>query len=233
MGFQPARQSLAHIALHRHREAILADAVATARSLTGADSTFGAVLRESGTYSITLRDGLSDPRWQQIQVRPGRGLGGQVLSEARPYASSDYLRDSGITGDYRAIVGAEGLHAMACVPVRAGERIAMLLYASDRRVGGIGDRLVDQLTRISDMASVGLEVSTEEDPENVSPAIYLTRREREVLELLAEGAANRAIGARLVIAEPTVKGHVRSLLEKLGATSRLEVVALARREGLL
>jgi DNA-binding CsgD family transcriptional regulator len=233
MGFQTSRESLAHIALHRRREAILADAVATARRMTRADSAFGAVRRKSGTYAMTLLDGLHNPHWQQVRVAPGRGLGGQVLTEQRPYTCSDYLCESGITGDYRTIVGAEGLHAMACVPIRALDGIAMLLYASDRQIGGIGDRLVDQLTRIADMATVGLEISAETEPAEAQPSVRLTGREREVLELLAEGTANRAIAAQLAIAEPTAKGHVRSLLEKFGASSRLEVVAFARREGLL
>jgi len=232
MGFKATRQSLAHIALHRQREAILDDAVSTARRLTGVDSAFGAVRRESGSYAVSHRDGLADPGWQQVRVMPGRGLGGQVLSERRPYGCSDYMRESGITGDYRDIVGAEGLHAVACVPIRALGEIEMLLYVGDRCVGGVGDRLVDQLAQVAEMATVGLEFSTGEPPSN-EPSVRLTPREREVLELLSEGAANRAIAAQLVIAEPTVKGHVRSLLEKLGASSRLEVVALARRTGLL
>lgn len=62
---------------------------------------------------------------------------------------------------------------------------------------------------------------------------HLTSREREVLGLLAEGCSNRRIAERLVISETTVKGHVSSLLEKLGASSRLEVVVRASHAGLL
>lgn len=62
---------------------------------------------------------------------------------------------------------------------------------------------------------------------------HLTSRERDVLGLLAEGCSNRSIAERLVISETTVKGHVSSLLEKLGASSRLEVVVRASQAGLL
>ena len=61
----------------------------------------------------------------------------------------------------------------------------------------------------------------------------LTSREREILELIAEGASNRAIAARLAISRHTVKFHVASVLAKLGARSRTEAVTLALRAGLL
>src|SRR5206468_4152550 len=61
----------------------------------------------------------------------------------------------------------------------------------------------------------------------------LTSREREILELMADGANNRIIAARLAISRHTVKFHVASILAKLGATSRTEAVALALRGGLL
>jgi LuxR family transcriptional regulator, regulator of acetate metabolism len=53
----------------------------------------------------------------------------------------------------------------------------------------------------------------------------LTRREREVLELLAEGASNNAIAERLVIAEATVKSHVKHILRKMRAANRTEAVS--------
>jgi DNA-binding CsgD family transcriptional regulator len=61
----------------------------------------------------------------------------------------------------------------------------------------------------------------------------LTPREREVLELVAEGLSNRAIAERLGNSEHTVKFHVSSLLGKLGAVTRAELVAIAIRRGLI
>ncbi len=62
---------------------------------------------------------------------------------------------------------------------------------------------------------------------------HLTPREREVLELVAEGMSNRAIAERLGNSEHTVKFHVSSLLGKLGAATRAELVAIAIRRGLI
>lgn len=61
----------------------------------------------------------------------------------------------------------------------------------------------------------------------------LTAREMQALELLAEGASTEEIGERLGVARNTVRNHVQRVLEKLGARSKLEAVAIARREGLL
>jgi len=57
-----------------------------------------------------------------------------------------------------------------------------------------------------------------------SPADTLTLRERELMELVAQGLSNRKIGTRLGITEGTVKRHLRNVFDKLGATSRLDAV---------
>jgi LuxR family transcriptional regulator, regulator of acetate metabolism len=59
----------------------------------------------------------------------------------------------------------------------------------------------------------------------------LTRREREVLALMATGATNARIAARLVVSEHTVKSHVEHILGKLQAANRAEAVARAARAG--
>ena len=61
----------------------------------------------------------------------------------------------------------------------------------------------------------------------------LTPRELEVLGLLAEGLANRAIGETLSVTEATVKFHVNAILGKLGAQSRTDAVIRATRMGLI
>ena len=81
--------------------------------------------------------------------------------------------------------------------------------------------LVDALHRLADGESVI-------DPTIVSRLLgrrrhtsaldELTTREREVLELLAEGLSNRAIAQRLVVAERTVEAHVKQIFQKLDLT---------------
>ena len=64
-------------------------------------------------------------------------------------------------------------------------------------------------------------------------ADLLTPRERSVLELVARGLTNRAVGAELFISEKTVSVHLSRAMAKLGAHSRTEAVALALRDGLI
>ena len=61
----------------------------------------------------------------------------------------------------------------------------------------------------------------------------LTRREREVLELIVRGRSNKRIAFELGIAEKTVKAHVGHVLAKLGVTDRTQAALLAVREGLV
>ena len=60
-----------------------------------------------------------------------------------------------------------------------------------------------------------------------------TPRETEVLQLVADGLANREIGERLFLSEETVKSHVRHLLAMLHARSRAHAVAVGFRRGLI
>jgi DNA-binding NarL/FixJ family response regulator len=69
---------------------------------------------------------------------------------------------------------------------------------------------------------------------NESPAgPALTDREREVLDLIAQGATNREIAAQLFLSPHTVKEHSSSLYRKLGARNRAEAVQKAQRQGLI
>lgn len=66
-----------------------------------------------------------------------------------------------------------------------------------------------------------------------SPAVALTRRETEVLTLVAEGLSNQAIGRRLHLTEGTVKSHLARTYTKLGVDSRTAAVAAATDLGLI
>jgi DNA-binding NarL/FixJ family response regulator len=61
-------------------------------------------------------------------------------------------------------------------------------------------------------------------------AVRMTNREREVIDLIAEGLSNKEIAARLNIAAHTVKSHVRNVMEKLTLHTRLQIAAYAHRQ---
>jgi DNA-binding NarL/FixJ family response regulator len=61
----------------------------------------------------------------------------------------------------------------------------------------------------------------------------LTAREREILQLLADGMSNADVAERLFISQETVKSHVRHILTKLEADTRTQAVAIALREAMI
>jgi two-component system, NarL family, response regulator DegU len=63
------------------------------------------------------------------------------------------------------------------------------------------------------------------------PLHLLTRRECEVLQLLADGKSNRAIGEELYISEKTVKNHVSNILQKMNVNDRTQAVVVAIKNG--
>jgi len=83
------------------------------------------------------------------------------------------------------------------------------------------------------LANAMLPADDESSPPDEWIDDELTPREVEVLELLAEGLANKAIGVRLKISDQTVKFHVASIIGKLGASNRTDAVRLAVRRGLI
>jgi DNA-binding NarL/FixJ family response regulator len=70
-------------------------------------------------------------------------------------------------------------------------------------------------------------------PEHAELVEELTEREIEILRKLAEGLGNKQIASALAISEHTVKFHISSILDKLGASSRTEAVTIGIRMGLV
>ncbi|MGH3132873.1 MAG: helix-turn-helix domain-containing protein [Gaiellaceae bacterium] len=68
--------------------------------------------------------------------------------------------------------------------------------------------------------------------DTVHSTAKVTKRELEVLELIADGCSTKEIATALWITEETVRTHVRRLLERLGARTRAQAVAVAFREDL-
>jgi DNA-binding NarL/FixJ family response regulator len=67
----------------------------------------------------------------------------------------------------------------------------------------------------------------------VEEAVRMTKRERQIMDLIAEGLSNKEIAQRLNIATYTVKSHVHNILEKLALHSRLQIAAYTHKAGAL
>ncbi len=64
----------------------------------------------------------------------------------------------------------------------------------------------------------------------VLESVRMTKREREVINLIAEGLANKEIASQLNLATHTIKSHVRNIMEKLTLHTRLQIAAYAHRD---
>ena len=130
------------------------------------------------------------------------------------------------------------LHVLALVEDEAGARAVLaaglagaLLRGTDAATVAAALSAVAHGLTVVDPAFVGLR-PTPAPRSSGGPADF-TRRELEVLALLAEGLPNRAIAEHLGISRHTVKFHVNALLQKLGVTRRTEAVVRAARLGLV
>jgi DNA-binding NarL/FixJ family response regulator len=201
--------------------------------------------------SAVTRAGLEaivrvDPRFE-IAEHPGRTA--DLLSAMLESAPDTVLVD---TSDISIAHGLPGASALPAAPV------LVVLVDSIRRADILravqsGARAVlwreshpREITAALQAAHDGLIVFSPEilemlpppppelaGPGDLPPGEPLTTREIDVLSLLAEGAGNKEIAARLHISEHTVKFHVSSILAKLGAATRTEAVSRGYKEGLI
>lgn len=84
--------------------------------------------------------------------------------------------------------------------------------------------------QINQLAIDGHHQQTSNDSVNDNS---ITRRQHEILELLARGYSNKQISNMLCLSEHTVKSHISSLLRAFNASNRTECVSIARRQGLI
>lgn len=147
-----------------------------------------------------------------------------------------------------ALPGLSGYELCRAIRELHGEAIGVVLLsardttAADRTLAlllGADDHLAKPVDWGELMARVGrlfahAQPSAGARPEVVvDGAAHLTPREREVLQLLAQGMAQEEICRTLVIAPKTVSAHIQRILAKTGAHSRAQAIAFAYRDGLV
>jgi DNA-binding CsgD family transcriptional regulator/tetratricopeptide (TPR) repeat protein len=141
----------------------------------------------------------------------------------------------------RHLTEAEAMEQRAGAPaVQAGVRLdlARVLVARDgpgdrARAAELAERCAHTARRLGMAPALAAATALTADLAGTAGApVALTRREREIARLVADGLANRAIAEKLVLSERTVETHVRNLLTKLGLTNRTQVAAWALKHGL-
>ncbi len=156
---------------------------------------------------------------------PGGGVEAcAVLRATRPdvrvVVLTDADDDAALAGAVRA--GARGYLLKDTTPEELVGAVRAVASGSSLLSPAMASRLLDEfavLVRRSEGAAEGTG--------------SLSRRELEVLTLVAQGLSNRAIAESLFISENTVKNHIRNIHEKLQVHSRMEAVVRAVRDGVL
>jgi len=90
-------------------------------------------------------------------------------------------------------------------------------------------KLIHQLRRMANTDGAAVAQAEKKQPQNIS--VPLTKREIEVLRLMAEGKSNKMIGEHLFISEKTVKNHVSSILQKMEVEDRTQAVIVSIKNG--
>ena len=193
------------------------------------------VLLAQGDPSAALA--LLSPLRQQMEARGWQDerLKVMVLQVVALHASGEMEEALQLLGEVLALAEPEGFIRLF---VDEGEPMRIMIsdYRSsiEKQSRGQGRTLARYVDRL--MAAFAQPSTIPESKiENPTSGMLepLSRRELEVLRLIADGLSNQEIGDRLFLALDTIKGHNRRIFEKLDAKQRTEAVARARHLGLL
>lgn len=169
--------------------------------------------------AMLLDDGVVDVLVLDVDAHDRDGIAEAIaIKERRPEVAVMILARSLTETDLLGAVRA-GIDAIASRTSPIDEVRAVLRRAAD------GEPALD------DICTSALVRAVRRESDSLRTA--LTGRELEVLALIARGERNADIGRELFISESTVKFHLRNIIDKLGAHSRAEAVALAIRLGLV
>jgi DNA-binding NarL/FixJ family response regulator len=184
---------------------------------------------------------------------PDLDVVGWAPTAERGVALYEELHPDVVLMDYRL---PDGSGTDAAARIRASDPDACVLLvtgASDSAIvaaaleagcsGFVGkDRGLDELAAAIRAAAGGAAVfpagllaaaTSRTAPARTRPGMDLTEREREVLSLLAQGRTTEEIAGELFLSHHTVRNHVRNVLAKLNAHTKLEAVIVAAREGIV
>jgi sugar diacid utilization regulator len=145
----------------RDLEAVLQAIARRARQLLNTDVAYLTLIDEGrGDTYVRVTDGIRTEAFQATRLAMGAGLGGLVAQTGTPYTSADYLSDGRFVHTVDGVVGAEGLVAVAGVPLKIGSRVIGVLFAANRRRRPFEPRELAALISLADHAAIAIETAS-------------------------------------------------------------------------
>ncbi len=191
-----------------------------------------------------------------LEKLPDFQVVGQATNGLEAVVKAQEYQPDVVTMDIR-MAGGGGVESTAAIRQTLPQVRVLILTVSDKdddlfaaiKAGAKGyllksaelDELVDAIRLVAgDEAIISPSMAARlleefQQSSGYRPAIELdklSRREREVLQLVAQGGSNKEIATKLFISETTVKAHLRRILDKLHVKNRAEAVAKATAKGL-
>ena len=213
----------------------LATSLGRIRRVTGLPIAFGGLVSADGR-AVRLTDfaGTATLALHGLVVSAGNGLGGWVVATARPGRVEDYAADPRITHEYDGPVTAEGLRAIAAVPVAMGGSVLAVLYAGTREPLAVGARALDAMSQVA--LRVGTEITVRREvARRVAEIETAAARGREVTtageweEVRLAHADLRTLAAETT--DPALRARLHQISDRLaGAGPAAAVNPLSPRE---
>lgn len=171
--------------------------------------------------------------WVDAARRQGAPAGGKGLGTlADLSASARGGAAAAIERGVRSVIEGDSAHFELEYLARAEPPRRFMLSATPLRGESPGAVVMRRQLRSADDHHEAL-IAANPSAETAAHVDRLTPREHQILTLLARGLPNRDIARELKIEYTTVRGYVQSIIEKFGARSRLECVAMAYRLGMV
>jgi len=204
---------------------VLTDALATVVGLDDDLQMIAPPVHEAETAIALCTEQLPDVVLMDIVFKGGGMSGIEATRRIKEVSPSTKVVIMTAHDEDRLLV--EAVEAGASGFLGKDEAAQELLSAA--KAAAEGEVLIDPGTLTRLLAQVARERAEQRDAQNLLDD--LTEREREILQLLAEGTRNDDIASKLFISPQTVQTHVRNILGKLRVHSKLEAVAFAVKHG--
>lgn len=130
----------------RDDDDVIISALNSLKNATGIPVTMYATSSADGKLRISKWVGLRTPALHNLEIAPGAGVGGRVVTTRRPVGVSDYTRAKAISHDFDRHIRDEGLHSVVAVPVIVKREVRGVLYAGVHSRARMGDKVLEEVT---------------------------------------------------------------------------------------